>query len=371
MSMHPRIYLDHNATSPLVDGARTAMAAALAVTGNPSSVHREGRRARHVVETARDQVAGLLRAGRDDVVFTSGGSEADAIGVLGLAGGRRIACAAVEHPAVLGAAGDHAWRIAVDRDGRVDLADLDRALAAGVAVVAVAAVNHELGVVQDLDAIAPRVRAAGARLHVDAVQAAGKRALAPILELADTVAISAHKLGGPPGVGALWIRPGSQLVAPPAGGHQEKGRRPGTENVVGIAGFGAAAAAADPGVWPAVGALGDALEAGLVRLGARIHAAGARRIGGTINAGFPGALGESIVIALDLAGVAASTGAACTSGTIAASPVLLALGLTEAEARQAVRFSLGRSTTRDEIERVLSLMVGILDTARLRSRSAR
>jgi cysteine desulfurase len=347
------------------------MAAALEVTGNPSSVHREGRRARHLVETARDQVAALFGAGRDDVVLTSGGSEADALGVRGLAPGRRIACAAIEHPAVLGAAGDDAWQIAVDGAGRVALDDLDRALATGVGVVAVAAVNHELGVIQDLAAIAGRTRAAGARLHVDAVQAAGKQALAPIVGVADTVAISAHKLGGPPGAGALWIRPGTALAPPLAGGHQEKGRRPGTENVVGIAGFGAAAAAADPAAWPAVAALGDVLEAGLVALGARIHAAAAPRIGGTISAGFPGTLGESVVIALDLAGVAVSTGAACTSGTVAPSPVLRALGLTEVEARQTVRFSLGRTTTRAEIDHVLALLPRILDTARLRSRIAR
>ena len=229
--------------------------------------------------------------------------------------------------------------------------------------MAIAAVNHELGVIQDLAALAPAVRAAGARLHVDAVQAAGKLPLPPLLAVADTLAISAHKLGGPPGAGALWIRPGVELAAV-GGGHQEKGRRPGTENVVGIAGLGAAAAAADVAAWAAVVALGEHLELGLRRLGARIHGGGAPRVGGTINAGFPGVLGESIVIALDLAGVAASTGAACTSGTVAPSPVLLGLGLDETEARRAVRFSLGRGNTRDEIDRVLGLLPGILDTAR-------
>jgi cysteine desulfurase len=297
------------------------------------------------------------------VVFTSGGSEANRLGIGGLAAGGRVACAAIEHPSVLGAAGGGAVGIPVDGDGRIDADAAVRAARAGAAVVAIAAVNHELGVIQDLAMSAPAVRAAGARVHVDAVQAAGKRALAPLVGVADTVAISAHKLGGPPGAGALWIRPGVELAGP-GGGHQEKGRRPGTENVVGIAGLGAAAAAADVAGWAAVIALGEHLELGLRRLGAHIHGEGAPRVGGTINAGFPGVLGESIVIALDLAGVATSTGAACTSGTVAPSPVLLALGLDEREARRAVRFSLGRTTTRDEIDRVLELLPGILDTAR-------
>jgi cysteine desulfurase len=362
VSIHARIYLDHNATTPLVAAAREAMAAALDIAGNPSSVHREGRRARHVVETARDQVAALFGAGRDEVVFTSGGTEANRVGIAGLAAGRPVACAPIEHPSVLGAAGPGVVRIPVDGDGRIDGDAAVRAARAGAAVVAIAAVNHELGVVQDLAAVAAAVRSAGAHVHVDAVQAAGKLPLAPLLAVADTVAISAHKLGGPPGAGALWIRPGVELAV--SGGHQEKGRRPGTENVVGIAGFGAAAAAADVAAWPAVVALGEHLELGLRRLGARIHGGGAPRVGGTINAGFPDALGESIVIALDLAGVATSTGAACTSGTIAPSPVLLALGLDETEARRAIRFSLGRANTRDEIDRALGMLPGILDTAR-------
>jgi cysteine desulfurase len=366
-----RIYLDHNATSPLVEPARIAMAAALDAGGNPSSVHREGRRARHVVETARDQVAALLGVARDDVVLTSGGTEADRLGLAALAGAgagppARIARPPIEHPAVLGAAGPDALALEVDAAGRVDLAGVDRALAAGARVIAVAAVNHELGTVQDLAAIAARVRAAGARLFVDAVQAAGKLALAPITALADAVAISAHKLGGPTGVGAVWVRPGLDAAWPTAG-HQEHGRRGGTENVAGIAGFGAAAAAvlaADARPWAEVAALGEVLEAGLIGQGARIHGAGAPRVGGTVNAGWDGVLGESLVIGLDLAGVAASTGAACTSGTIAPSPVLLALGLPAAEARRAVRFSLGRTTTRDEVDRVLAILPGLVDTAR-------
>jgi cysteine desulfurase len=374
VSIHPRIYLDHNATSPLVDAARAAMHSVLDDPGaNPSSVHRDGRRARNLVETARRQVAALLGASAEDVVFTSGGTEANQYALRGHIHetSRSAVRAALEHPSVLAATGLTGRTVAVDGAGRIDLADLETLLASGAyQIVAVAAVNHELGTVQDLAAIAARVRAARALLHVDAVQAAGKLPLAPLTELADTIAISAHKLGGPTGVGAVWIRPGIGLAFDTEpGGHQERGRRGGTENVLGIVGFGAAAAAAEPSTWPAVTALGARLEAGLVARGARMHGAGAPRIGGTINAGFPGALGESIVIALDLAGVAASTGAACTSGTVAPSPVLLAIGLAEAEARQAVRFSLGRTNTEAEIDRVLAILPGILDTARARRRS--
>jgi cysteine desulfurase len=194
------------------------------------------------------------------------------------------------------------------------------------------------------------------------VQAAGKLALGALD--ADALVISAHKLGGPQGVGALAIACDDGLPLNDAG-HQERGRRPGTENLLGIVGFGAAAERADPASWPAVAALGDRLEAGLRAIpDVRIHGAGAPRIGGTVNAGFAGARGESIVIALDLAGIAASTGAACTSGTVEPSPVLLALGLPPDRAREAVRFSLGRSTTAAEIDAVLERLPAIVARAR-------
>jgi cysteine desulfurase len=198
-------------------------------------------------------------------------------------------------------------------------------------------------------------------VHVDAVQLAGKRALAAIPAGA-SIAISAHKIGGPQGAGALitGVDGGDDIDA----GHQERGRRPGTENTLGIVGFGAAAAAIDLGEWPRVVELGARLEAGLVALGARINAAGRPRIGGTVNAAFPGARGESIVIALDLAGISVSTGAACTSGSIKPSPVLLAIGQSPEQAREAVRFSLGRTTTGEEIERVLAVLPEIVARAR-------
>jgi cysteine desulfurase len=373
MSTNPRIYLDFNATAPLDDHVRAAMTAAMAEPGNPSSVHAEGRRARHRIEQARHHVARLLGRPREQVVFTSGGTEANALGVLGLAAvaeqrrlPRVVAAAAIDHPSLRGAVAAlvaRGWQlrpIAVTGDGALDPA-VDPTGLAGVGLVAVSAVNHELGTVADPRLLAA-ARAAGALIHVDAVQAAGKLALGELD--ADALAVSAHKLGGPQGAGALAIAADAGLPLVEAG-HQERGRRPGTENSIGIIGFGAAAAAVDPAAWPAVASLGDRLEAGLRQLpGVRIHGAGAPRIGGTINAGFAGARGESIVIALDLAGIAASTGAACTSGSIQPSPVLLGLGLPPDQALEAVRFSLGRPTTASEIDAVLARLPAIVDRAR-------
>ncbi|HEU0036813.1 MAG TPA: cysteine desulfurase family protein [Kofleriaceae bacterium] len=371
MSTNPRIYLDFNATAPLHPAARMAISHALDELGNPSSIHAEGRRARDRVERARNQIAALVGRPREQVVFTSGGTEANVLGVSLLASAaerrglpRVVATTPIEHPSLAGAVrmlAARGWTVRmlpVTADGATVVEDL-----AGIGLVAVAAVNHELGTTSAVvePAGLARVRAAGALVHVDAVQAAGKRALG---ELAvDALAISGHKLGGPQGIGALALA----IDDAPAvdAGHQERGRRAGTENVLGIVGFGAAAEAVDVASWVAVRALGDRLEAGLVALpDVRIHGAGAPRIGGTVNAGFTGARGESIVIALDLAGIAVSTGAACTSGSVQPSQVLLGLGMTPERAREAVRFSLGRTTTTAEIDDVLARLPAIVARAR-------
>jgi len=348
MSTRPRIYLDWNATAPLVDEARAAIAEAAAEHGNPSSLHFEGRRARERVERARGQVAALAGWPREKIVFTSGGTEANALGVMALVSAAEarglpkvIGTTKLEHPSLVGPIDElrtRGWQV----------------VAAGeeASVVALAVVNHELGTIAEIRR-EPLV-------HVDAVQAAGKMDLSAIK--ADSIALSAHKIGGPQGVGALAI--GINDWRPVMGGHQERGRRPGTENVLGIVGFGAAAAAIDVATWPRVRALGEKLEAGLVALGARVHGADRPRIGGTINVAFPGALGESIVIALDLEGVACSTGAACTSGSIEPSPVLLGLGYPPEQAREAVRFSLGRTTTAAEVDYVLEILPAIVERAR-------
>jgi cysteine desulfurase len=381
MSTKPRIYLDFNATAPLGADVRVAMTRAMGAArggageswGNPSSIHAEGRRARDAVEQAREGVARLAGRTREQLVFTSGGTEGNALGVMGLAivAERRglprvVACAAIDHPSLRGAVAAlvaRGWRaapIAVTAEGALDTAALD-----GAGLVAVAAANHELGTLAGPEVIAA-ARAAGALVHVDAVQAAGKIALAAID--ADALVLSAHKLGGPQGVGALAIACDEGLPLVDAG-HQERGRRPGTENVLGIVGFGAAAERADIAGWPAVAALGERLEAGLRAIdGVRIHGAGAPRVGGTVNAGFAGARGESLVIALDLAGIAVSTGAACTSGAIEPSPVLLAIGQSPDRAREAVRFSLGRTTTAAEIDAVLEALPPIVARARAQRR---
>lgn len=372
MSTNPRIYLDFNATAPLGDHVRAALTQVLSdpgYTGNPSSVHAEGRRMRDRIERARNGVAGLLGRPREQVVFTSGGTEGNALGVLGLAAvaaqrglPRVVAAAAIEHPSLAGAVAalvQRGWElrpIGVTGDGALVAGSLT-----GVGLVAVTAVNHELGTLAD-PAVITAARQAGALVHVDAVQAAGKLDLAVID--ADALVVSAHKLGGPQGVGALAMAADDGLPLVDAG-HQERGRRPGTENALGIIGFGAAVEQLAMTPWSAVAALGDRLEAGLRAIpGVRIHGAGAPRIGGTINAGFTGARGESIVIALDLAGIAASTGAACSSGSVQPSPVLLGIGLPPERAREAVRFSLGRTTTADEIDAVLARLPAIVARAR-------
>lgn len=318
--------------------------------GNPSSVHAEGRRMRDRVERARNSVAALVGRPREQVVFTSGGTEANWLGVHALATvaeqrglPRVVATTAIEHPSLRGAIAQ------LRRRGWQVIDELDRA-----SVIAVGLVNHELGTIASIDK-------GGALLHVDAVQAAGKLALDRVD--ADSLAISAHKIGGPQGVGALAISVDDGLPIIDAG-HQERGRRPGTENALGIVGFGAAAAALDLGDWPRVAALGERLEAGLRALGARIHGDDRDRIGGTINAAFAGALGADIVMALDLAGIAASTGAACTSGSIQPSAVLLGLGLTHDQAREGVRFSLGRTTTDEEIDTVIRTLPDLVERAR-------
>ena len=329
------------------------------VAGNPSSIHAEGRGARDRVERARVQVTNLIERRADQVVFTSGGTEANLLGVAALAAfaerdGRPkvVATTALEHPSLRGAVAalaEQGWEV------RTLLPFTDASLD-GIGLLAVALVNHELGALLPA-ALVERATTDGVLVHLDAVQAVGKIAV----PRADAIALSAHKLGGPQGIGALAIAHdgGLPLVD---GGHQERGRRPGTENVLGIVGFGAAAAAIDQHTWPQVAALGDRLERGLVALGARIH--GDDRVGGTISAAFPGTRGHDIVMALDLAGIAASTGAACTSGTVQPSPVLLALGLPPEQALEAVRFSLGRSTTAAEIDEVLGILPAIVDRAR-------
>lgn len=360
-----RTYLDWNATAPLLPEARAAMERALDVFGNPSSVHFEGRRARAIVETARDQVAALVGARASEVVFTSGATEACNMALAGPWGA--ILSAGIEHDAVLkptAASGCEIVDLRVSRDGLVDIADVADKVRAAIArhgaghvVLALQFANNETGVIQPLAEVAVVAREAGALIFSDAVQAVGRIPVDFAAAGIDAMAVSAHKFGGPKGVGALILRDGVELPALIQGGGQERRRRGGTENIPGIAGFGAAAEVArktiaEPG---RIARLRDRLEAGLVALtpGAEIIGANVERLPNTTCVAVPGLSAETLVIRFDLAGFAISAGAACSAGKIGASSVLMAMGLSEATARSAVRISLGPSTTDVEIDRFL------------------
>ena len=344
------LYLDANATEPLRPEAREAVLAALDLVGNPSSVHAEGRAARRLLEDARRRLAARFGARPQDVVFTAGGTEANALAIAGLAGDRRILLGATEHPAVLRAAPDAAL-LPVLADGTIDLAALEAALAAGPpALVGLMAANNETGVLHPIAEAAALCRRHGALLHVDAVQAAGRVALP---DGADSLALSAHKLGGPKGAGALVLRPGLDLRPLVAGGGQERGRRGGTEPLPAIAGFAAAAEAAVPEA--RLARLRDAIEAGIGALApeARFPGATAPRLPNTSAIALPGIPAETQVIALDLAGMRVSAGAACSSGKVGASHVLAAMRLGE-DAACTIRVSLPWNAPDDTAERFVT-----------------
>ena len=347
--------LDANATEPLRPEARAAALAALDLPGNPSSVHAEGRAARRLLEDARGTVAARFGARPQDVVFTAGGTEANALAIRGLAAGRRVLAGATEHPAVLRAAPDAAL-LPVLADGTLDLAALDAALAAGgPALVCLMAANNETGVLHPVAEAAAICRRHGALLHVDAVQAAGRVPASPADHGADSWALSGHKMGGPKGAGALLLRPGLDLAPLVAGGGQERGRRGGTEPLPAIAGLAAAALAARPQDAARLATLRDAIEAGIAALApeARFPGQAAPRLPNTTSILLPGVAAETQVIALDLAGIRVSAGAACSSGKVGASHVLAAMGL-GTEAACAIRVSLPWNAPEDAAERFLA-----------------
>jgi cysteine desulfurase len=363
------IYLDHNANAPLLPAAREAMVAALVVTGNASSVHGCGRHARRMIDEARAKVAALVGAPAEAVVFTSGGTEANNL-ALANSEGRRILVSAIEHDSVLRAAPE-AERIPVSRDGVVDLAALEAMLAREPrrpALVSVMLANNETGVVQPVAEAAAIARRHGAVLHCDAVQAAGKVPIDMGGLGANLLSLSAHKLGGPSGVGAL-VAFGSVLLEPMLrGGGQESWRRAGTENLVGIVGFGAAAetAARDLDKAGRVGVLRDEIERRVLDIApdAPIYGAKVLRLANTACIGMPGVNGETQVIAFDLAGIAVSAGAACSSGKVAPSTVLQAMGAGKDAAAQAIRVSLGRGNGPDDVERFVAAWRALYGRAR-------
>lgn len=346
-------YLDWNATAPLRCEAAAAMSAALACCGNPSSVHRWGRAARQTVERARLGVASLLDAPPEDVIFVSGGTEANHLALLG-AGRERILVSAVEHDSVRYAVSG-AEAIPVDRDGIIARDTLERLLAADSrpALVSVMLANNETGVIQPVTEIAAIARRYGALFHCDAAQAAGKITLDVAAIGADLITLSAHKLGGPPGIGALVVAGGLDLVPLFRGGGQERRRRAGTENLPGIAGFGAAAAAAakEIAVYDRVRALRDELEDEIAAVApdAVVLGAAAPRLPNTSAIAMPGVAAETQVIALDLDGVMVSAGAACSSGKVGPSHVLAAMGIEAALASSTIRVSLGWDSSAADI----------------------
>jgi cysteine desulfurase len=363
--MANRVYLDWNATTPLRPQARQAMEAAWELSGNPSSVHAEGRQARRMVEDARAAVAQAIGALPRNVVFTSGGTEANALALtpgLHTAVGsqiQRLLVSSVEHASVLAGGRfvpDAMAKIAVTPAGVVDLDDLSARLASGPpALVSIMAANNETGALQPVMAAAAIVHAAGGLLHVDAIQALGKIPLDIRALGADLVTVSAHKVGGPKGVGALVFSDGLLGVEPLlSGGGQERGYRAGTENAAGIAGFGAALKAAMSAFEadrPRLEGLRQRLEDGLRRTpGTIIFSADVPRLPNTTLFTVPGLRAETAVIGLDLEGVAVSSGSACSSGKVQPSHVLEAMGFGPQLAQGAVRLSLGWSTTEEDID---------------------
>ena len=373
-----RVYLDWNATAPLCPQARAAMAAALEVVGNPSSVHAEGRRARRLVEEAREQVAGLVGAEARNVVFTSGGTEANML-ALSPATGRgnqaphgRLLVSAIEHPSVLCGGrfpAEAVERVPVTPTGCIDLDALDKCLIAlarggrGRPLLSLMLACNETGTIQPVAQAARLVHAADGLLHVDAVQAPG-RIHCDISELgADLLTLSGHKIGAPKGIGAL-VKADAALYLDPhsKGGGQERGTRAGTENVAGIAGFGMAAAAAAANIddeRARMARLRDKLEAGLKQISpdAIIFGAEAERLPNTTLFTVAGLKAETAVIAFDLEGVAVSSGAACSSGKVTPSHVLAAMGVAPQLARGAIRVSLGPTTSESDVNRFLDAWI--------------
>lgn len=371
MGMKNPVYMDHNATTAVRPEARDAVALALALTGNPSSVHGSGRTARRLVEDARDAVAALVGAEPAWVVFTSGGTEANNLALRVLPKRAPILCSAVEHASVLSVM-DGIVEIPVDGDGVVDLGALE-ALLAGEdtpALVSVMLANNETGVLQPVADVAALAHEHGALIHCDAVQAAGKMAIDFRTLGCDLMSLSAHKIGGPSGVGALVVTSGVEgdlaLIPMLRGGGQERGRRAGTENVPGIAGFGAAARAAREGLtdFARLGRWRERIENRLRQhADSRVYGFGAPRLANTSCLTMPGVEAETQVIQLDLAGVAVSAGAACSSGKVEPSRVLAAMGVDANEAATAIRVSLGWSTTEDDADKFVEAWIQVYGQA--------
>lgn len=372
------IYLDHAASSPMPPAVRAAVERALEeAAGNPSSLHAAGRRARRILEDARERTAEALGADPREVVFTSGATEANHLAVIGAAEARRdrgdhVVVGALEHASVLEAArrlaerGFRVTRVPVGREGLLDPAEVARAVTARTVLVSVAWVDAEVGALQAIEEIR-RALPEGVLLHSDAAQAAGR--VAVDVRQADLVSFSAHKMGGPKGAGALWVRRGVPVVPLFSGGGQELERRAGTENVPGAAGLAEALRLAVRDREPnarRMEALRERLREGLERRvgGMRVHGPARRRAPHLLNVSFEGVEGEAAILALDAEGVGAGSGSPCASGGLRPSPALEALGLSEEDQRGSVRLSVSAATTEEEIDRALEIIPRVIERLR-------
>lgn len=382
-----RIYLDHNATTPLLPAAIDRMMVVLRDEfGNPSSVHHFGQQAKAAIDEARSEVAGLIGAEPSEVLFTSGGTEADNIAVRGAAEAleatekRHLIASAIEHEAVLNtlkALARRGWRttlLAVDQSGIVSPAALRDALTDDTAVVSIMHANNEIGTIQPVAELARIAHERGALFHTDAVQSAGKIPIGVKTLGVDMLSMSAHKFYGPKGAGALWIRRGLRVLPLLTGGRQERSRRAGTENVAGIVGMGMAARVAAAKMTEEarrLAALRDRLETGILRAvpGTAVNGSAGARVPNTTNISFDRIEAESLLIALDLEGIAVSTGSACSSGTLEPSHVLKAMGFNAHRTQNSIRFSLGAANTEAEIDRVIAVLPAIVEKLRSLTRA--
>jgi len=377
-----RIYLDHNATTPLDPLVADRMTHALReVWGNASSVHHFGQQAKAALDEARGSVASLLGADASEVVFTAGGTESDNIAIRGAAealepsGRRHLITSAIEHEAVLNtmrALAKRGWRVtvlAVDTSGIVSTDRLREAITDDTALVSVMHANNEIGTIQPIAELAAIAHERGALFHTDAVQSAGKLPLDVRALGVDMASIAGHKVYGPKGTGALWLKRGVRLAPPSSGGRQERNRRAGTENVPALVGFGVAAEVAKAKLsseGERLTALRDRLEAGILASvsGSERNGAAAPRVPNTTNISIERVESESLLIGLDLAGIAVSSGSACSSGTLEPSHVLKAMGLSHGRTLGSIRFSLGASNTEAEIDRVIAVLPPLVEKLR-------
>jgi cysteine desulfurase len=377
-----RVYFDYNATTPLAHEVRDAIVRTMDdVYGNASSVHHFGQQAKAAIDEARSAVAALINADAAEIVFTSGGTESDNFAIRGVAeaseaaGRRHLIASAIEHEAVLNtlkALARRGWQtttLPVDPSGIVSPDRLREAMTKGTALVSVMHANNEIGTVQPIAELAEIAHADGALMHTDAVQSVGKVPVDVRALGVDLLSLSAHKFNGPKGAGALWIKRGTRMTPTMTGGKHERNRRAGTENVPGLVGLGVAARLASKKLASEgvrVAALRDRLEEGILRnvTGTAVNGARSPRVPNTTNISFDRVEAESLLIALDLEGIAVSTGSACSSGTLEPSHVLRAMGLPPHRTQNSLRFSLGSFSTEEEVEHVIEVLPRLVEKLR-------